>query len=264
MTIAPDVDARVARGTRVVADEPDLVARRGSARARNHTRHAHAMAMRKPRWTVRPREVGDDLREVGEPGQPGLARELLGELEAALAPGSEDPEADPLDGDVVEHQGGDDLVDAEARLEPAGDATPQRARAATPATIITGHDHERRRARRQERHQHHRRRAPRAQEQLALGADVPEPHPEGERAGEAREDERRRLDERVREHAEAAERRRRRCGANDQERVAADERDEQRPRCSSATTQSDGEGRDGQPARRLEPALGAGSPTGSQ
>ena len=83
------------------------------------------------------------------------------------------------------------------------------------------------RAGRQERDQDDRARAPGAEQELALGADVPEPHPEGERAGQAGQDQRRRLDQRVREDADAAER-----GVQDVEvgadRVAADERDDQR------------------------------------
>ena len=71
--------------------------------------------------------------------------------------------------------------------------------------------------------------APGAQQELALGADVPEAHPEGERAGEAGQDQRRRLDQRVADDAELAER-----GIEDvhvgPDRVAADERQDRRRR----------------------------------
>ena len=40
-------------------------------------------------------------------------------------------------------------------------------------------------------------RAPRTEQELPLRADVPQPHPEGQDAGEAGEDQRRRLDQRV-------------------------------------------------------------------
>ena len=54
--------------------------------------------------------------------------------------------------------------------------------------------------------------APCAEQELALGADVPEAHPEGERAGQAGQDQRGRLDQRVADDADAAERRDRGCG----------------------------------------------------
>ena len=46
-------------------------------------------------------------------------------------------------------------------------------------------------------HQDDRAGAPGAEQELALGPDVPEAHPEGQGAGQAGQDQRRRLDERV-------------------------------------------------------------------
>ena len=112
---------------------------------------------------------------------------------------------DPDQGDVVEHQRRDDLVDAELRPQDARDQAPQR-----PGQRSRDHHHrdddDRRRAGRQDRREDDGARAPRPQEELALGADVPQAHPEGERAGEAGQDERRRLDQRVAEDADVAER----------------------------------------------------------
>jgi hypothetical protein len=75
------------------------------------------------------RETGEGwnlLRKVGQPRQPGFLGERDGLLEAALAPRAEDPELDPGQGDVVEHQRDDDLVDPEPRSEDARDQAPQR------------------------------------------------------------------------------------------------------------------------------------------
>ena len=89
-----DVDAGVARGTRVVADEADLVA---PARplSRNQTSAAATSPKMKPEVDGQAAEAPERRREVGQARQPRLPRELLGLLEAALAPRPEDPELDP-------------------------------------------------------------------------------------------------------------------------------------------------------------------------
>ena len=79
--------------------------------------------------------------------------------------------------------------------------------ATIPATIISGIRMIAGRAGRNEREQDDRAGAPGAEQELALGADVPQAHPEGQRAGQAGQDQRRRLDERVGQDADAAERR---------------------------------------------------------
>ena len=164
-------------------------------------------------------------REVGQAGEPGLGRERLGLREAALAPRAEDPELDPEQGDVVEHQGRDDLVDPEAGPEDARDEAPQTA-GDRPGQHHRRDDDDGRRPGRQDRGEDDGARAPGAEQELALRADVPEAHPERQRTRQAGQDQRRRLDQRVADDPDAAE------GGDDDvaeraDRVAADEPDDQ-------------------------------------
>ena len=112
---------------------------------------------------------------------------------------------------------------------------PHSAPAAMPAKIIRGTTTNGGVPAGRTRHEHDGRRAPGAHQQLALRADVPEPHPEGERAGEAGEDERRGLDQRVREHADGCRTTASQDVREGADRVAADERDEDAAEMSSAT-----------------------------
>ena len=165
-------------------------------------------------------------------------------------PWPEDPVLDPGEGDIVEHQARDDLVDLEPRPQDPRDAAP-RAAGERPAEHHHRHHHEGRGAGRQDREQDHGARAPGTQQELALGADVPQPHPEGERAGQAGEDEGRGLDQGVGQGADAPER-----DLGDMEeradRIAADE-----PQDDPADEQRDtdrGQGHHGrEPARWTTP-----------
>ena len=116
MIRAADVDAGVARGARVVADEPDLVAPARPLERRTRRSPAATSPNSKPRWTVRPPSAGHRAAKSVRRGSQASRGNWRGLLEAALAPRPEDPELDPGQRDVVEHQRGDDLVDAEARL----------------------------------------------------------------------------------------------------------------------------------------------------
>ena len=95
--------------------------------------------------------------------------------------------------------------------------------------------------------------APGAEQELALRADVPQPHPEGERAGETGQDQRRRLDQGVRDDPDAPE------GGTDDvrvgaDRVAADEGDDHRTEQQGEDERR--ERHDGrQPARGVGPWL---------
>ena len=89
-------------------------------------------------------------------------------------------------GDVVEHQRGDDLVRREERPQHAPGSAPSAAPPTAPATIIAG-DHQRRTASRRARARC-RRAEDRADEELALAADVEEVHPERDRGAEAGEE----------------------------------------------------------------------------
>src|SRR5439155_21003611 len=166
-------------------------------------------------------------------------------LEAALAPRPEDPELDPEQGDVVEHQRRDDLVDAEPRPEHARDQAPDRA-GRSPSQHHRRDDDERRRPRREDWGEHDRARAPRPEQELALRADVPQAHPEGEGAGETREQERRRLDEGVRQDTDATKR-----GVEDVE-VGADRVATYRGDDDPADDERDHDGGDG--CQRRQPA----------
>ena len=105
---------------------------------------------------------------------------------------------------------------------------PHSAPAAAPASIIAGMTTMAGVPGRQDRGQDDRAGAPGAEQELPFGADVPEAHPERERAGEAGQDQRRRLDQRVADDADAAERRLEDVDVR-ADRVAADE-----PRGSTA------------------------------
>ena len=157
---------------------------------------------RNPRWTVSPLNAGTAC-EVGQARQPRFAWELLGLLEAALGPRAEHPVLDPEQGDVVEHQRRDDLVDAEPGLQDARDEPPDTA-GDGPGDHHHRDHHDRRCSRREDRRQHDRARAPGPEQELTLRPDVPEAHPEGEGARQAGEDERRRRDQRVRQDADVA------------------------------------------------------------
>ena len=202
---------------------------------------------RNPRWTVRPLNAGTARRDVGQARQPGFARELLGLLEASLGPRAEHPVLDPEQGDVVEHQRRDDLVDAQPGPQDTRDESPDPA-GDGPGDHHHRDHHDRRCSGREDRRQHDRARAPRAKQELPLRADVPEAHPEGKRACEAGEDERGRRDQRVRQDADIAE-----GGIDDVQvcphRIAADEGKDHR---------ADEQGDDDRPDRRdrRQPARG--------
>ena len=114
-------------------------------------------------------------------------------------------------------------------------------------------DHDPRRPGRQDRDQDHGARRPGPEEQLAFGTDVPEPHPEGEGAGEAGQDERGGLDQRVGDGAGAAEGRADDVDV-DPDRVRADDRQDE-PRDDERDDEGAGRQRGRQPARRLQPRL---------
>ena len=199
-------------------------------------------------------EALECLHEVGQARQPGGLRELAGELEAPFAPGPEDPVLDPQEGDVVEHQRDDDLVDPESRLEDARDEAPQGS-GSHARQGHQGHEEDGWGVVRQDRQEDDGARAPGAHQQLTLRPDVPQPHPEGDRTGEAGEDERRGHDQRVRQDTDGAE-----GGAQDvhvgADRVATDEGDD-----DAADDQRHGDsterGRQRQPARHVETTLEA-------
>ncbi len=194
---------------------------------------------------------------VREAWQPGLSGELPAELEAGLAPGSEDPVRDPQRGDVVEHQRDDDLVHAAEGLQDAGD------RGVGRAGEHAGDHHERdrddrRRPRRHDGDEDDRRGAPGAHQELALGADVPQAHPECERTRQAGEDQWRRRDQGVGQDAEAPERRPKDVD-EDRDRITAGD-----PQDDAADEEGDDDGadrgHDRQPAGDLEPPLHVDGP----
>ena len=127
---------------------------------------------------------------------------------------------------------------------------PHSAAGDAPASIITGMTTMAGVPGRQDRGEDDRARPPGAEQELALGADVPEAHPEGERAGQPGQDQRRRLDQRVADDPDAAER-----GDHDvaerPDRIATDEPDDE-------AAQDEGEGQGGKGHQRREPARRVG------
>ena len=84
------------------------------------------------------------------------------------------------------------------RFQNARDEAPQRA-ASMPATIMARMNIQPGASRRQHRGEHHRAGAKGAHEELPFGADVPQLHAEGDGAGQADQDERGGLDQRIRD-----------------------------------------------------------------
>ena len=160
--------------------------------ARVHRRAAHA-----GHQPVEPRQhrAGADLGGAHRLGQAEVAR---------------DHEVRERERDEVEHDRDDDLVRAEARLEPARASAPQSAPPANAAASASGSSSERRQPRAQRSPTSAHANAPTTD--LALGADVEEPGPKAERDREPGEDERRRLEEHLAQ-AVAAEPRSRRAAA---------------------------------------------------
>ena len=138
-------------------------------------------ATTKPQWSRIDGQVEDlrDPHEVRQDLGDRLVRALLAQEVRAQ------PEQDDLGGDVVEHDGRDDLVRAGLRLEDARDEAPERRRSAMPAMM------------RHEDDQRHRLvlerdggdRGPEgAEDELALDADVEHAAAERDRDREAGED----------------------------------------------------------------------------
>ena len=189
--VARDVHAAVARGLGVEADGAHLVAR-GRA-VQQHPEHDDD-GERDEQADVQPLQVRvapehrqlRRLRDVAGDRH----RRRLGVLQRAAEP--EQPDADP-DRDPVEHDRRDHLVGARRRLQQSGDAGPHRAAEAG--------EHEHQHDVQQVRHAAELRAEPdredRADEVLALAADVEQAGAERERDGEADEDQRRRRDQRL-------------------------------------------------------------------
>ena len=121
--IAREVDARIARRAWIVAHNAHFKA---PARALPHNPQDYGDCNGNKNAEVgrHAAQKGECLGIVGEAGQPGCARELRRQAKAALAPRAIDEEVVPENGDIVEHQCRDDLIDIEFGLEDAGDNAP--------------------------------------------------------------------------------------------------------------------------------------------
>ena len=192
---------RVARGARRVADhlrlEPEPCPRVEHPDAdRDGDRDEDAEGNRE-RAERRDRPVG------GLPERLALREDRAGRRGVApVREAVEDQVVEDERGDVVEHQRRDDLVGVRERPQEPRDRAPRRA-ARRADDDHRRDDDERGLPVEVERDPGG---ADRAEVELALGADVEEAHPEGDRGGEAGEGERRRRDERVGERAVGEER----------------------------------------------------------
>ncbi len=180
----PHRDAAVAGRLGVEADGPDLVAER---RPRDHRPVHGRRRQRDEDADVDALDLAPDGGEDGAPAQRlgvGLAARLVLER-----PAQADQPPPDVDGDEVEHDRRDHLVRPAVGLQHAGDA------AVEEAAERTGGDAEHPAERAADPQRGHERRH-HAGGQLALAADVEEAGAEGERDGEAGQDERRRLHDR--------------------------------------------------------------------
>ena len=194
-----DIDTGVAGGFGIVAGQPDLVAPFAAVEDEPDD-NGGDRAEEQPQMQRQSAKSADFLGIIGQSGQPGGSGKAGTHLETAFAPHAEDEKIVPLDGDIVHHQGGDDLVDVELGFEIACHKAPQRAadetgdhhhRDENPAGCFRG----------QYRCQHDGAGGKCADKELALGANVPQFHTEGDRTGQPDQDQRRRLDEDVRDAA---------------------------------------------------------------
>lgn len=124
--VGSDINTSVTGGTNVIADEGDLVTPFALVddEINNYCRDE-------------PKEdagMGGHAREgwylfgiIGETRHPGLFWKSWGHLEAGITPFSEDPIVVPEDGNVVEHESGDNLVDIEFGLQESRDKGIERA-----------------------------------------------------------------------------------------------------------------------------------------
>ena len=212
-----DADARVPRRALGVAEHLHLEA---EARALvEHPEHDAPRRRRGPRragWRCRPARAAfhDGQTAFGGSGLPGREHRRVEALR--LPPvrlALEDQVREDVAGDVVQHQRGEDLARAEERAQDAGDRAPSSAPPTQPATTIAAITSGEALPR-----------PPmsspaagaedRADVELALAADVVEPHPERGGGGQPGERERRRRDQRLVERRPSGGTRRRTAGGS--------------------------------------------------